>query len=239
MYVIGDIHGHLEIFDEMIKRIMNHPKFDAENTTIVTVGDYIDRGPNSCGVVQRVIELTNDKDKYPFRFVALKGNHEDMLINDQEGFYHNGGRETLMSYGFQPLDVETINLMRQGMWKITGLTHYEFMSDLPLYYEEGAVCICHAGIDMSFFKAEDANPDSLIWSRVMRKGPHDYYKYTVHGHTPLDNAYIGEHVAYIDTGCAYNKPYSYYPLSCLYIPDVDNPISSEMELIQVLPGRDI
>ena len=99
-FVIGDIHGDLGQLERLLERL---PVADAGDT-VVFLGDYVDRGPDSRGVVERLIEVA---DAYPCEF--LLGNHESMLLDylGWEGpayfgadvFLPNGGAETLLWYG--------------------------------------------------------------------------------------------------------------------------------------------
>ena len=101
IYAIGDIHGRRDLLDRMIEAIRRDLKaYPVEHALTVTLGDYVDRGPDSRGVVERLAE-----NPFPTEFVALKGNHEEMLarfLRDPSvgGVWsRNGGLETLHSYG--------------------------------------------------------------------------------------------------------------------------------------------
>ena len=99
IYAIGDIHGCRDLLDRMIEEIGGDlAAYPVERALTVTVGDYVDRGPDSRGVVERLAE-----NPFPTEFVALKGNHEDMLarfLRDPsvgDVWSRNGGLETLHS----------------------------------------------------------------------------------------------------------------------------------------------
>src|SRR3974390_2967162 len=99
VYVIGDIHGRLDLLDRLIADIARDAKGQEENALTVTLGDYIDRGPNSRGVLDRLVGHP-----FPGDYVALKGNHEAIF----QGFLDNpaildewrwlGRLETLQSF---------------------------------------------------------------------------------------------------------------------------------------------
>ena len=94
IYVVGDIHGRLDLLDQVIAKIDSDMK-RAPNTKafVVTLGDYIDRGPNSRGVIERLV-----RNPFPMPYIPLKGNHEELFeIGGQ--WRHLGGLETLHSYG--------------------------------------------------------------------------------------------------------------------------------------------
>src|ERR1019366_2508349 len=84
LYVIGDIHGRLDLLDQMIAHINHDAKVYGSNCLTVTLGDYIDRGPNSRDVLDRLLG-----NPFPGPYVALKGNHEELL----ERFLHDPGSE--------------------------------------------------------------------------------------------------------------------------------------------------
>ena len=116
---IGDIHGHLAALAAIIAAIELQP-----DDTLVLLGDYVDRGPDSKGVLEQVIQLSER-----FHVVALKGNHEEMMLGAREGrdnlrFWMGcGGDAALQSYG-QAKDVSLIPR-----------EHYRFLESLPLYHE--------------------------------------------------------------------------------------------------------
>src|SRR5450759_4003649 len=100
LYVIGDIHGRLDLLDRLIDEIDRDAKKHGTNCLTVTVGDYIDRGPDSRGVLERLLSIP-----FPGDYVALKGNHEALLQSFLENpavgvqWRRLGGLETLHSFG--------------------------------------------------------------------------------------------------------------------------------------------
>src|SRR5262245_34696893 len=101
LYIIGDIHGRSDLLDQMVAKIQDDIASHGETDCLtVTLGDYVDRGRDSRGVLERL-----SRNPFPTRYVALKGNHEALLemflsnpaIGDQ--WRHLGGLETLDSYG--------------------------------------------------------------------------------------------------------------------------------------------
>ena len=116
LYVIGDIHGRSDLLDRMAGEIANDlTARPIAASLVVTVGDYVDRGPDSRGVIERLL-----RNPFPTRLIALKGNHEVLL----EGFLLNpdvaghwrrlGGLETLQSYGVPVDDEDRIRPVRQS-----------------------------------------------------------------------------------------------------------------------------
>ena len=104
IYAVGDIHGRLDLLDRLLDLIQNDNETrGAARTQLVFLGDYIDRGSDSKGVVSRLIS----EPPPGFSRVCLKGNHEAMLLAflDEPGagvnWLHNGGNEALLSYGVE------------------------------------------------------------------------------------------------------------------------------------------
>ena len=101
LYAIGDIHGRLDLLDRMIAAIGRDAEEHGGDCLTVTLGDYIDRGPNSRGVLDRLLD-----NPFPGDYVALKGNHEALmetfLADPTVGAHwqHLGGLQTLHSFGF-------------------------------------------------------------------------------------------------------------------------------------------
>src|SRR5713226_3482833 len=101
LYVVGDIHGRSDLLDRMVLEIRRDLEAHPIGACLtVTLGDYLDRGPDSRGVLERLAD-----NPFPTDFVALKGNHEEMLATflrepaTAEQWRRNGGLETLHSYG--------------------------------------------------------------------------------------------------------------------------------------------
>src|SRR5436305_1471472 len=104
-YAIGDIHGMLGPLKELVSKCIQHTGVLERPIKFVFVGDYIDRGPNSRGVIDFLIELA---EKY--ECVFLRGNHEDMLMHDHYNFVGNGGVATLKSYGWGGFETDQSTL---------------------------------------------------------------------------------------------------------------------------------
>lgn len=200
-YVVGDIHGCLTPLDRLLAKIS--PRLEDE---VVFVGDYIDRGPQSREVVDRLLSL-------PYRCVFLMGNHERMLLNylageDEDLYLENGGRATLDSYGGSASGIPA--------------SHLAFFQRLPPMYETPDYLFVHAGIRPLTPLAEQ-NGHDLVWIR------HEFFKFigkypkpVVFGHTPLRQVMMAEDRIGIDTGCVYGGK-----LTCLKLP--------QREIVQV-PG---
>jgi len=164
-------------------------------TVLVFVGDYVDRGGNSKGVISRLITGLPEH----VTPVFLKGNHEALLINflDKPGlgrnWLHNGGDTTLLSYGVEP------DIVRNAYWSgPAGLMeaasifqdllpedHLEFFRGLKLSYRAGGYFFVHAGVRPGV-ALDLQDEDDLLWIREdFLRHPHDFGAVVVHGHTPV------------------------------------------------------
>jgi len=203
LYVIGDIHGRLDLLDLMIAAIHR----DAKNTAdclIVTVGDYIDRGPDSRGVLDRL-----QANPFPGRYVALKGNHEALLeefLRDPAVGVHwrrVGGFETLHSYGVPVEPLMTGKNFEQAVEQLNAAlppAHSQFFGSLKTSLDCGKYFLCHAGIrpGVAF---DLQSEDDLLWIREeFLESTADFGKLVVHGHTPTVEPEVRPNRINIDTG---------------------------------------
>lgn len=185
---IGDIHGCAEALDALLKAIA--PTAD---DTIVALGDYVDRGPNSKGVIDRLIELRNS-----CTVVALHGNHEEMMLDvikdGQPPFrwLQYGGVETLDSYMFA------------GDMSVIPQSHRDFFDSMVDFYETDHHFFVHANYDPQVPLAELTVP-LLRWMKLTDSTPdaHSNGKKAVVGHTHDRGGEIFDigHLVCIDTHC--------------------------------------
>ncbi|MGE5307238.1 MAG: metallophosphoesterase family protein [Alphaproteobacteria bacterium] len=204
-FVIGDIHGCVRELACLIENLPLRPQ-----DKLVFLGDYIDRGPDSRGVVSYLLELRKENS---YDLVFLKGNHEDMLLSylglaGQHGdmFFYNGGQATLASYGLssQDLSSETVlNAIPPG--------HIHFYQSLKGYCEVGHYLCVHAGIHPQKSLAEQTEAE-LLWIRNKFIYSSHPLPYTVlFGHTPQTDVYYDlPYKIGLDTGLVYGNK-----LSCL------------------------
>ncbi len=191
---IGDIHGCLTALDALLDFVQPQP-----DDLVVTLGDYVDRGPDSKGVLDRLIELRGR-----CRLVALHGNHEIMMLEASHGadgfreWCNCGGKQALESYGpFLDWDTFLERIPRQ---------HWRFLSDdCVSFHETDTHFFVHANVYADTPLAEQ--PDHMLfWESLVEtwSRPHESGKIMVCGHTqqrsgqPLN---LG-HAVCIDT-CAY------------------------------------
>jgi serine/threonine protein phosphatase 1 len=204
VYAIPDIHGYREMLDAALHLVAGDGGDEAH---IVFLGDYVDRGPDSRGVLQTLIDgIAAGRD-----WTALRGNHDQMFLDALEGRMEPerfqwwmqgnlGGRETLASFG-----VDTPAYRGDWRQKIPGL-HRQFLSTLPYTYQTEELFLCHAGISPGT-PLERQVPEDLMWIREpFLYDTRDHGKLVVHGHTPVDAPqHHGNRVA-LDCGTGWGRP---------------------------------
>ena len=187
---IGDIHGCALTLDLLLKTVAPRPQ-----DTLVFVGDYIDRGPDSKGVIDRLIRLEKKQD-----CIFLRGNHEDLFLGYVDrGEYDlwaiNGGVQALASYGLH------------GNGQSLPERHVAFVRRTKLYYETPDYLFVHAGIRPDRTVAENLaenNPAVFLWEREHLKVPDTPWEKTVVcGHTPVSEPVSRPRLINIDTGCVF------------------------------------
>jgi serine/threonine protein phosphatase 1 len=196
-------------------------QLDASDT-LYLLGDYVDRGPDSKGVVDYIINLQHNG----YSVIPLMGNHEDMMIDSMAGSNHfhewmrNGGASTLDSFGLEHVIIEGL---KTG-WKLPE-NYLEFFRGLKLYIELEDFILVHAGLDLSL--PDPFNyPWIMLWIRqsvIDKKKLGD--KKIIHGHTPLPLEAVKASVEdkkivdiNIDGGCVYTY---YRSLGYLIALDLD------------------
>lgn len=218
-YVIGDIHGCL---DELRCLIEALPLESGDR--MVFLGDYIDRGPDSKGVVTYVLELQKRND---LELLCLKGNHEDMFmaylgLRGEHGdmFLYNGGAATLNSYGINSKNASLDEIIDQIPRR-----HFEFFGNLkPYFVMEPFLCV-HAGIH-PLKPLEEQTETELLWIRNEFIYNSHGLPYTVlFGHTPQHSVLFDlPYKVGLDTGLVFGNR-----LSCLEV--------TEKILYQVTRGK--
>lgn len=163
-FVISDIHGCLNELNEILEH------WDRKKETLIVLGDLVDRGYNSLGTIQRLMEL---KEKYREQVIILRGNHDDQFVKwlhldhlDKRRYYYHDLHETLRS--FYQNEPERFRKDTRNQRAIYVKRNYpdvvKFLSNLP-YYHETATCIfVHAGLNMEISNWK-VDKDSMLWIR--------------------------------------------------------------------------
>lgn len=206
VYAIGDIHGRLDLLDDLLARIAaDDAARGAAQTEIVFLGDLVDRGPDSRGVVERLLELS--RGSTPVRF--LLGNHEEVFLRALTGdlktlrfFIRIGGRATIMSYGFSEEEYRSLDYQVLGGRLIERVPaeHVAFLSAFEDMIEIGDYLFVHAGIRPGVDFAEQKTSD-LRWIREDFLGCRDSFgKVVIHGHSITEAVDVQPNRIGIDTG---------------------------------------
>ncbi|MGB7949374.1 MAG: metallophosphoesterase family protein [Candidatus Binatia bacterium] len=207
--MIGDIHGCLDELAYLIEGLPLEP-----GDRLVFLGDYVDRGPDSRGVLTYILDLQKRDE---LELICLKGNHEDMFmaylgLPGQHGdmFLYNGGLATLSSYGVNPRQLSSDDILAQ-----IAAEHIEFLKSLKRYFVIESFIFVHAGIHP--LKPLEKQTDSdLLWIRnEFISHPHRLPYTVVFGHTPRNSVLFDlPYKIGLDTGLVYGNK-----LSCLEIVD--------------------
>jgi serine/threonine protein phosphatase 1 len=209
IYAIGDIHGRLDLLELLLELIAKDAKrhVKGDKPVLVFLGDYIDRGRDSRGVVERVFDL---KANGPFEVIPLMGNHERALLNflrdpvPFRGWLDYGGQETLESYGVPPIastapDDELIDCAAKLESQIG--SRLDFLRSLKLWHLIGTYLFVHAGVRPGLDLDQQVEKD-LLWIRAPFLNPESHgLPYTVvHGHTPEPTVRVRPDRISLDTG---------------------------------------
>lgn len=196
-YAVGDIHGRLDLLERLIRRL--EPELDLDDR-LVFVGDYVDRGPDSKGVIDFLLNLQTQRD-----CVFLKGNHEDMMLETLGGRFtstgqrmsfpaamryqphiwmYNGAIATAESYGRDFSNLRADDLPE---------AHLEFLRQLKMYHIQDDLAFVHAGVSFKGLLATTAegavmatSDEDLLWTRETRKRPNNFGT-VIYGHSPYKN----------------------------------------------------
>ncbi|MBI4633430.1 MAG: serine/threonine protein phosphatase [Deltaproteobacteria bacterium] len=205
IFAIGDVHGCIAKLQDLVSAL----PFDTEQDTLLFLGDYIDRGPDSKGVIDYLLDLRRKIGNVVF----LSGNHEQMFLNyyrRNEGkqlFLMNGGESTIISYGRAGL--------KDGRKMNVPESHLEFFDSLRTSYETDRYIFVHAGLKPGI-PWEMQTPEDMLWIRHEFIGSTaDFGKTVVFGHTSLDEPLVGKNKIGIDTGAVYGGK-----LTCVELPSL-------------------
>ena len=210
VYAIGDIHGRSDLLSRILALIeQDAASHDASQKTLIFMGDYVDRGPESRGVIETLLHGLPKHFKGRF----LKGNHEQLLLDvlrDPQRVEHwrrNGGDATMRSYGVDVHLLQTAEA-RPERWRdafVDALpqSHLAFLQGLRLQHTVGDYFFVHAGVRPGVpLGMQSAN--DLLWIRgdfLESTGP--FGKVVVHGHTPGPEPVVKSNRIGIDTGAVF------------------------------------
>ena len=183
---ITDIHGELQKLESVLSQINIKP-----DDVFVFMGDYIDRGPDSKGVVDRIIEQSETN-----KCIYLIGSHEYALLHSPSDDYYRylfdnyGGPATIRSYG------SFDNIFR---------IHGDFLKSLKFYYLTDKYLFVHAGINPAYPLDEQDEVDLVYIRGKFIYSKHKLPQQIIFGHTEFNEPYIDEDKICIDLGCGKYK----------------------------------
>ena len=192
VYAIGDIHGRMDLLAQLLKTLIDKIRSEPKKKHVVVfLGDYVDRGKSSAGVIDLLIKFAQShKDT-----VLLRGNHEeamqDFLAAPQSmaQWIDWGGRQTLESYGIKNIDDKPLNTLGAELVAAMPQTHKDFLENLQYYHKEDDYVFAHAGLRPGV-PLEKQTPQDLCWIRgpFLKAKAADFPDFcVVHGHTPQDD----------------------------------------------------
>lgn len=204
IFIIGDIHGCIKTFRKLVYEKIAIRKTDK----IYCLGDYIDRGPDSKGVIDFIIQLRNEG----YKIHTLRGNHEQLLLEseiDEAGKEHwlcNGGDKTFMSFGV-------------GSIYELDKKYLDFFKRTKYFIQTKYFILVHAGLN---FSAADPlkDKDALLWIRNFPiENNYLNGKLLIHGHTPKPRNFIitqpFQSPINLDGGCVFKHKEGYGSLFAL------------------------
>ncbi len=214
VYAIGDVHGCRERLRALHAAILADAASLAGRRLLVYLGDYLDRGEDSRGVIEDLVTAPLADTAGPFERVFLKGNHEDFMLQALTDksvlvpWLSNGGDQTLRSYGIEPTAPpdgcdDLLEWMRRSLRAALPDSHLAFLRRLVLQHVEGGYFFCHAGVDPAS-ALERQDEQDLLWMREpFLSSRQDFGKVVVHGHTPCANPERRANRIGIDTGACF------------------------------------
>ncbi|WP_395646902.1 metallophosphoesterase family protein [Terricaulis sp.] len=210
-YAIGDVHGECARLEELHAFIRADIADNGHDYKIVHVGDLVDRGPDSRGVIQRIMALHEREGE---RAITIRGNHEELMLHaydnhESVGIYHwatNGGDETIFSY-------QMANGPHDDWRQSIDKSHIAWLRTLPTIWrdEERRLAFVHGGIDPKTFP--DCTDEIRLWTRSQKffdpnrwpERPELEGLLVVHGHTPTDDfrPHVNPRRINVDTGACF------------------------------------
>lgn len=206
VYAVGDIHGQLDELDRVLRLI----KADADSLgvarpRVVFTGDYVDRGPDSRGVLDR---LASRKVNEVLDCVFCGGNHDYSAFSALQGnqrvwinWLGIGGMEMVQSYGVAVKDRPVERFMAEFMRAVPA-AHLQFLASMRPYHHENGLFFCHAGLSPKH-SLEEQPPEVLAWGdKDFLTSSRSYGNMrVVHGHWITKEVDARPNRVGIDTGC--------------------------------------
>lgn len=202
LYAVGDIHGRADLLQLMHQQIEDELACDRpDDWRVIHLGDYVDRGDDSRGVVEFLLERLEADDRH----IALMGNHDERFtmflrdVTEWPNFRNFGGLETARSYGVDFAARDDIEAGHGALSVAVPAAHVDFLDSRPYSTDFGDFFFCHAGIRPGI-PLDRQTRDDLVWIREpfhRYRGLHP--KVIVHGHTPVAQAEVLPNRVNLDT----------------------------------------
>ena len=191
-YAVGDVHGCYDLLNDLLAQIVDDFKSLGEDrlATVIFLGDYVDRGPDSSKTVSSLIWLARNS---PLPCVFLKGNHEQAMLDflrdplETRKWLQVGGEETVRSYGaslFEDMaEPQRLLAIRDSMLDNLPASHMNFLSNLQTMFQTKSDVFVHAGIRPGI-SIEEQDPSDLLWIRTdFLHHDQAFEKRVIHGHS--------------------------------------------------------
>lgn len=209
LIAIGDIHGQLMKLVSLLERCRQLD--GAGEAEYIFVGDYIDRGPDSRGVVDLIMTMQSER---PGKIRTLMGNHEELLLSALQSnvfvdvWLDNHGGATLESYG-----VRSVHDLPED--------HLKWLKSLRTHYDDGRRFFVHAGIRPGVPFGQQEVRDLLWIRKPFLESDADHGRLVVHGHTPTTNGKpeVRPNRIGLDTGAGHGGPLT----AAVFVDDTDSP----------------
>ena len=220
VYAVGDIHGHLDKLKDVHSWIAEDAaRLGYSDPKIIHIGDLVDRGPDSKGVIDYMISghrvgrpwitLKGNHDRMFEWFLEIPSRHDPHLLIGYHWLHDRiGGIETLMSYGVEvPERARLYQIAAQARTAVPD-THTNYLRSLPLSHRHENLLFVHAGIRPGV-PLDEQDEEDLVWIRdEFQVDTRDHGALIIHGHTPISEVtHYGNRIN-IDTGAAYGKDLS-------------------------------
>jgi len=222
IYAVGDVHGCDDLLSKLEDLIFEDSRKRDGTKWLIMLGDYVDRGPKSASVLDRLIS----KPRADITRFCLAGNHEDVMLDFLRNPSSNhrwldfGGLETLYSYGLHKLPTNRQALKNLLQSRIPD-EHVDFLESLPSMLSIPGFCFVHAGLRDGVALAEQEDAD-LLWLRPVAtaKAVATNGVIAIHGHTPVADVEIGSARINVDTGAYMSGRLSAVRLSRRNAPEI-------------------
>ncbi len=203
IYAVGDVHGRADLLDQLLDKIARDAAAATGTRSLVFVGDYIDRGPDSRGVIERLLHPMAG-----FETHYLRGNHDQALLDflvdpsTYRVWRRFGAAETLLSYEVEPPDNDAAAFVfaSNDLAEKLPEAHRYFFQELRSFVQIGGYHFVHAGARPGV-SLEEQTLEDMMWIREdFLNSDEDFGKVIVHGHTPGDRPVCRANRIGIDTG---------------------------------------